>query len=620
METMVADTLVGRTVDGRYRVESRIAVGGMATVYRALDLRLDRLVAMKVMHERWAEDPDFLARFHAEAKAAARLSQPNVVGVYDQGEWDGLVYLIMEYVPGRTLRAVLRETGAIQPALALTLLDQVLQALDSSHGAGFVHRDIKPENILITPDGAVKVTDFGLARALRAPSNRTSGALIGTAAYLSPEQVSGQPTDERSDIYQAGILLFELLTGEPPFSGETSWDVASQHVNTAVPPVTELNPDCPPGLAELVMLATKRDPSQRLATVGEFRARAAALLADLPAAGPLTTAGSDVTTADQPYPSQDDEATTTAAAPAAAGRNNDGSATDWGRKIGIVAVILLLVAGLAAFLWFNPLARAEVPNVSGDKPEKAIEKLTTAGFVAIVGERAFSEDVAADRVIRTDPEAGASAREGSEVGLVVSLGPERYAVPNVSGERPEEAIEIMAATNLQVVGERKKFDDDIDKGLVIGTDPKTGTKAKRDAPITLLVSKGPAPVQVPSLGGMSEESARDQLSDLGLSPRITMQESETVPEGKVIQTVPASGAKVYRGDSVEVIVSDGPPPVEVPNVIDLPRAEAVAILEAAGFKVKISEGVVTPLDRVYETDPDPGTDAPAGSTITVSIF
>ena len=287
---------------------------------------------------------------------------------------------------------------------------------------------------------------------------------------------------------------------------------------------------------------------------------------------------------------------------------------------GIVSIILILVAGMGAFLWLNPLARAEVPNVSGDKPEKAIEKLTAAGFTAVVGERGFSEDIEADRVIRTDPEAGDSAREGSEINLVVSLGPERYAVPNVRGETPEQAVQTMTATNLSVVGERKKFHDDIDKGLVIGTDPKTNTKAKRDAPITLLVSKGPAPVQVPNLGGMSEESARDQLADLGLSPRITKQESETVSAGQVIQTIPATGAKVYRGDTIEVVVSDGPPPVEVPNVIDLPRAEAIAVLEEAGFKVKISEGVVTPLDRVYETDPDPGTDAPAGSTITVSIF
>ncbi len=619
MNTMVADALLGRTVDDRYRVDARIAVGGMATVYRALDLRLDRTVALKVMHGQWAEDPDFLSRFRAEARAAARLAQPNAVGVYDQGEWDGLVYLIMEYVPGRNLRAVLRDAGPLSPALALSVIDQVLQALDSAHRAGFVHRDIKPENVLVTPDGAIKVTDFGLARALRAPSTRTGDALVGTAAYLSPEQVSGETTDERSDIYQAGVLLFELLTGRPPFRGETSWEVAKLHVTGVFPEVSEFDPSCPPEVDALVADATRRDPADRIPTIGEFRARAVALQTELPLAGPLPI------TADEP-PAEigaeeqylQDEATTAAAPDIPTERESREPV--WRRRIGIGAVVLSLVVAIGFLLWLNPLARSAVPNVTGDMESKAAGTLQSAGFTVGVSDSEYSEQIPAGKVIRTDPEKGSNARDGSEVTLVVSLGPERYKVPGVRGETPDQATVALVDTNLSVAGQRKKYHDTVDVGLVIGTDPAKGTQVKRDAPITLLVSKGPAPVTVPNLNGTSESSARSQLADVGLKASVTKQESESVPEGTVIQTVPLGGAKVFRGDRVELIVSDGPPPVEVPDVVDLPREEAVSELEAAGFKVEISEGIVTPLDRVFETDPDAGSLAPAGSTITISVF
>ncbi len=614
---MVADALLGRTVDDRYRVDTRIAVGGMATVYRALDLRLDRTVALKVMHGQWAEDPDFLSRFRAEARAAARLAQSNVVGVYDQGEWDGLVYLVMEYVPGRNLRAVLRDSGSLSPALALSVIDQVLQALDSAHRAGFVHRDIKPENVLVTPDGAIKVTDFGLARALRAPSSRTGDALIGTAAYLSPEQVSGEPTDERSDIYQAGVLLFELLTGRPPFRGDTSWEVAKQHVNGSFPQIVDFDPSCPAEVSDLVADATRRNPHDRIPTIGEFRARAVLLQSGLPAAGPLLTSAAEPTletTDDYPL-----DRATTAATPAQP-TERDSRGPEWRRRIGISSLVIALVAATGLLLWLNPLARSAVPNVTGTSESKAVGTLQTAGFTVGASGSEYSEKIPAGKIIRTDPANGANARDGSEVSLIVSLGPERYKVPGVRGETPSQATTDLADTYLSVAGQRKKFHDTIDVGLVIGTDPAKGTQVKRDAPITLLVSKGPAPVSVPNLNGISESSARSQLADVGLSASVTKRESDTVPEGDVIQTVPASGAKVFRGDRIELIVSEGPPPVAVPNVVDLPREEAIRELKAAGFKVEISEGIVTPLDRVFETDPSPGSLAPAGSTITVSIF
>ncbi len=624
MNTMVADALADRTVDGRYRVESRIAVGGMASVYRATDLRLDRPVALKIMRDQLAADADFRARFHDEARTAARLSHPNVVGVHDQGEWDGLVFLVMEFVPGRNLRAVLRDCGPLSPAQALAIIDQVLQALQAAHDAGYIHRDIKPENVLVTDNDRVKVTDFGLARALQSPSAATAGLLIGTAAYLSPEQVSGESADERSDIYQAGVLLFELLTGKTPYSGETSWAVAHQHVNGTVPPVTDLRPDCPADLARLVAEATAREPDARLATVAEFRSRAAALAAALPPPTPLPRR------TDVIEPDRDDGGTQTQQQPApdeaqppvdpAGPETRRTSRRPWLVGLTMTILAVLLAAGAALLFVANPFDRTDIPDVLGDKESAAVSRLTTAGFTVAVTERRFSEKVGVSEIIRTDPEPGYSARTGSEVGLIVSLGPERYEVPKVRGQTPTEAAATLAATNLGIADQRDQYHDDVASGLVIGTDPGRGTEVKRNAPITLLVSQGPAPVKVPNLAGEGESSATAQLRDLGLRVKTATRESDTVAEGLVIQTVPAPGTTLYRGDRIELVVSEGPPPVQVPNVVDLPREQAVSTLKAAGFKVKVSEGIVTPLDRVFETDPAPGTLAPAGSTVTVSIF
>jgi serine/threonine-protein kinase len=496
----------------------------------------------------------------------------------------------------------------------------LLATLAAAHTAGFIHRDIKPENIIITDGDQVKVTDFGLARALQAPGSATVGLLIGTAAYLAPEQVSGEGTDERTDVYQAGVLLYELLTGQAPFTGETSWAVANQHVTATVPPVTQLRPDCPPGVAALVAESTRRAPDRRFASAAEFRHRVAAERAHLPDPEPLPRR-SAVIAADPPAPEPADggardpagAADTAAAAPP---RDN----RPWRVGATLTLLAVLLAAALAWIATANPFDRTDVPDVVGSSEAAATAKLTGRGFTVAVTDRTFSEKRRAGEIISTDPEPGASARTGSEIGMVVSLGPERYEVPKVRGLTPVAAASTLAATNLAVAGERREYHDSIDRGLIVGTDPRRGTKVKRDAPITLLVSKGPAPVDVPDLSGASQAAATSQLDALGLRTRVSTRQSETVPKGSVIQTAPAAGTTVYRGDRVEIIVSEGPPPVTVPDVVDLPRDEAIQTLKAAGFDVEVSEGLVTPLDRVFQTDPAAGTLAPKGSTVTISIF
>lgn len=626
MNTMVADALLGRTVDGRYRVDSRLAAGGMATVYRATDLRLDRPVALKVMRTAMAQDPDFVSRFQTEARAAARLSDPHVVAVFDQGTSDGLVYLAMEYVPGRTVRDILHDHGPLAPEQALAVLDQTLQALAAAHDAGFMHRDVKPENLLVADNGMIKVTDFGLARALQSPSSLTQGVLIGTAAYLAPEQVSHGESDERSDVYQAGVLLFELLTGSAPHSGESQWAVALRHVDTDVPRLRAVRPDIPPDLDRLVADATARDRNRRIGSAREFLDRVRRIAMTLPPPQPFPARAPvvvpDTTTArlDRPEDPRSDgssgEPPTPAASPLAAERRS------W-RVGALVVVALVVVAALAG--WFtangNPFDRTDVPTVVGATEAKAMAALSGAGFQPEVTERRFSEKVPAGIVLESDPEQQSSAQTGSTVALIVSLGPERYDVPKVKGQTPEKAAATLAATNLRADGQREAFHDTVEEGLVVGTDPKRGTAVKRDAAITMVVSKGPAPVKVPNLNGQTESAARSQLAELGLKiESVAEEESASVPKGSVIGTSPKQGTTLHRGDSLELIVSTGPPPVEMPNVVDQPRAEAIAQLEALGLKVRIDEGIVTPLNRVYSQDPPPGTDVPVGDTVTLSVF
>jgi serine/threonine-protein kinase len=584
------------------------------------------------MKDALVDDPEFVSRFRTEAKSAARLTHPNVVGVYDQGEADGLVYLAMEYVQGRTVRDILHDTGQLSPEQALFLVEQALEALSAAHVAGFVHRDVKPENVLVADSGAVKVTDFGLARALELPSTATQGVLIGTAAYLAPEQVSLGDSDERSDVYQSGVLLYELLVGTPPHSGDSAWAVAYQHVNTDVPRVSARRPDLPEGLDELVADATARNRDVRIASVPAFLARVRAIMGTLPPPQPFAST-TTVVLPDSPTTSlerpQDLVTPPLAVSPADLPPPSGPPVLAdprprrrrWTTRVAIV-VVAALVATAGAWLsgGGNPFDRTDVPQVEGATEAKARASLTAVGFQVEVGAREFSEKVPSGTVISSDPDSGSGATTGSTVTLVVSLGPERYEVPRVRGQSPAEATATLTATNLAVAEEKQTYHDRIPTGTVVGTDPARGSEVRRDAGITLLISKGPAPVDVPSLSGTGQDDAEQVLSEAGLQYSVTTRESATVAKGVVISTSPKAGATVLRGDTVQLIVSEGPPPVTVPNVIDQPRAAAIAQLQTLGLKVRVDEGIVTPLDRVYSQEPAAGSRAPVGSTVTLSVF
>ncbi|MEZ5115545.1 MAG: Stk1 family PASTA domain-containing Ser/Thr kinase [Candidatus Nanopelagicales bacterium] len=632
METTVRDALVGRTVDGRYRIVGRLARGGMATVYEAVDERLDRTVALKVMHPGLAEDPGFVSRFQREAKAAARLADPHVVGVFDQGDDDGTVYLAMEYVPGRTVRDVLREHGPLTPEQALVILEPVLQALEAAHQAGFVHRDVKPENVLISDDGKIKVADFGLARAVAdTTSSTTQGMLIGTVAYLSPEQVERGVADIRSDVYGAGILLYEMVTGQVPYAGETPLAVAYQHVNADVPAPSTIRPAIPYDVDALVTRATRRSPQERYPSAEAFLDDVRRVRAGLPAATPLSQSQDTlVVTGDTGELAVAAEA----AAPAGPATPKDPSDTApqpapkrrrrrrRGLVVGIVFV-LLAIAGAAFAAWYlaaGPGRSIPVPGIVGLQPAAATAALNEVGLALEEGEPAYSETVKSGLIISADPTPGTELSEGDTVTVVVSRGPERYDVPALKGKPLDKAKSLLTSGNLRVGDVTEAYDEKIKAGLVVSADPKAGTALKPDTPVDLVVSKGPKPVPVPKVLGTSLSSATKALEKVGLKATSSEEYSTSVATGLVVSANPTPGTVVKKGTTVALVISKGPPPVTVPNVVGLGADDARAKLEAAGLRVQEDQLVpVIKFGLVYSQSPGGGDVVPAGSTITISL-
>ena len=640
MEPSGQDGLVGTTVDDRYRVLSLLARGGMATVYEALDLRLDRVIALKIMHPHLAHDQAFVSRFQREAKAAARLTHGHVVAVYDQGSDGDLVYLAMEYVPGRTLRDVLRQYGPLTPEQALVFLDPVLEALAAAHAAGFVHRDIKPENVLISDDGRVKVADFGLARAVEADGHSvTQGMIIGTVAYLSPEQVERGEADGRSDVYAAGILLFEMITGQVPHAGESPLSVAYQHVNSDVPAPSGSTAGIPPEVDALVVAATRRDPALRYQNAMDFLADVRRVRAALPPPRPFVdtqdTLVVDVGMASQlaagrpVTPLTAGSPTTPRASAAPRPRAQDTRPTQapvrYRRSRMPLLIVLLVLAVVATgfggwYLAAGPGKTVEMPDVVGSTIDDAQASVAAAGLTLEVAEQQYSEDVAADVVISTDPAAGDGVRVDGTVSAIVSQGPERYDVPAVKGLSQSAASDAIAAANLTVGTVKESFDDKVEKGAVVSSDPKAGTSAKPEAPVDLVVSKGPAPVPVPKVEGRKLNAAKTALASAGLKVDVSQEFSETVKDGVVISVKPKEGKVVDSGSRVSLVVSKGPPPVTVPNLVDMPRNKAISTLGGLGLKVKVVEGDFSPLNRVISQDPSAGKKIPKGSTVTIRII
>lgn len=640
------DALIGRTLDGRYRVLRRIADGGMATVYLAVDERLDREVALKVMRQHLTHDESFVTRFRREARSSASLSHPNVVAVYDQGDDDGCIFLAMEYVPGQTLRDVMREEGLLSPRAALDVLEPVLQALAEAHSKGLIHRDVKPENVIINDNGTVKVADFGLARAVTSQTvTSTQGVLLGTVAYLSPEQVERGVADARSDVYAAGLMLFEMLTGTKAFTGETAIHVAYQHVHGGVPSPSSRVAGLPPALDDLVAVATARDPDDRPADAGEFldlvrRTRAslspgaldarpagvaAAAAASLPTsttALPLAGARSAGDGARGGVATRPHSETVAIAVPTPPleGRVLPGNGPPPRRRRWWPAITAsALIAALSAwFFLLGPGATATVPSVQGRDQSQAVSAVREASLDPRVSE-AFDEKVPKGVVISVDPGPGTTVRRGTDVALVVSKGPERYEVPPVVGMTLAEATARIKEVNLKVGKVTKAFDEKVPDGQVVSAKPGPGASLKKNTAVNLTVSKGRKPIDVPDLTGKDATNASRQLRDLGLEVDATKQQnSDTVPKGRVISQSPRDGT-LFKGDTVTLVVSKGPVLVTVPDVVGQQLAQARGTLEGAGFKVTVRRALGGFFGTVRLQDPSGGSKAPKGSTVTLTI-
>ncbi|MCC0579430.1 Stk1 family PASTA domain-containing Ser/Thr kinase [Streptomyces californicus] len=637
MDTTLQDPLVGQLLDGRYRIEARIAVGGMATVYRAVDTRLDRVLALKVMHPALATDVSFVERFIREAKSVARLAHPNVVAVFDQGAQGAYVYLAMEYVAGCTLRDVLRERGALQPRAALDILEPVLAALGAAHRAGFVHRDMKPENVLIGDDGRVKVADFGLVRAVGTATD-TTGSLLGTVSYLAPEQIEHGSADTRSDVYACGVVLYEMLTGAKPHTGENAAQVIYRHLNSDVPPPSAVVPGLPVALDSLVASATARNPEVRphdaVLLLAETReARAGLTEAELDAVPPQalsdTHDGADDRTSVIPRALPADDAGTvhrtsrleTPPAVSAARRRpllRRGPFAGPHRTLILVLTAVLLTLGIGTGVWYiNSGQFTQVPSLLGQTQQEAEQRIARAGLDLKGVERVFSDSVERGSVVRSVPASGNRIRGNGSVKLVVSRGPEIVRVPDVVGSSLADARRSLKKVGLVPGMVTKEFSEDVARGEVVRTDPRAGTDRNPDTAVALVVSKG-APIDVPDVTGLSVEDATAELEAEGLRAEVLPgRVHSTEVKGDIAEQSPGEGTEAAEGDTVELTVSKGPRMLDVPDVTGRDVDEARSTLEEAGFEVEVDRPFLSFSDTVASQSVDGGERAPEGSTITV---
>ena len=601
----------GSVLDSRYRLLQRIGSGGMADVWLAEDPHLQRRVALKVLHRRFAQDREFVERFRREAEAAAGLSHPNIVAVYDRGDVEGTYYIAMQLLEGRSLKALIDQ--GLTPEQAAPLIRQVLEAAGYAHRHGVVHRDLKPQNVIVDDEGVATVTDFGIARA-GASEITQAGSVMGTPHYLSPEQAQGQAVTAVSDLYSVGVILYEALTGRVPFEADSAVAIAMKQVSTAPQRPSSIAPNVSPALDAVVMRALEKDPGQRFQSAEAF-------IAALDAAGRNPSAEGGGTAAFAPLPPP-------AVVPGEGTDEEDEEERERRRLWTWLAVAAVLIGLLVGFALTRDTT-TDVPAVTGNQLNVAISLLEQNGFK--VGEVSrVQREVAANTVLEQDPPPGGAPLDCAflnffcskpKVALTVSSGPGSAKVPGgLAGLSQEDATAKLEEAGLRVQPEAVNSAG-VEAGLVIRSDPAGGTTVTRGSTVVLTVSKGQKLAKVPVLVGTQRSVAVQQIRSLGLNPSVEEEESAK-PAGEVIRQAPSAGSELPRGSSVSIVVSEGEEKAKVPNTIGKERVEAVEALRAAGLVPTVSEQqteVEAQVGRVTDQFPPPGSEVEPGSEVTIVV-
>ena len=626
--------LTGEIIDGRYKLNRIVASGGMATIYAATDLRLDRTIAVKIMHPHLAQDEKFVERFIREAKAAASLSHPNIVAVLDQGWNQGgtpCVFIVMELVEGSTLRDYLFEQGPASVEQTLQMLMPVASALAAAHKIGIVHRDIKPENILVSKEGRIKIADFGLARGALLGTTLTaeSSVILGSVSYLSPEQVQRGIADSRSDVYSLGIVLFELLTGTKPYQGEDPVQIAIRHVNDRVPAPSSINPAVPKEIDELVLSATDVNPDKRPKDGAEFfdqlralsekidpRKRQLSLELDLPPM-PIKQPirGKESRKKLKSYKTESEssmkrESTTKTSKKKVSARV---------RRNRRVALGVLIIGFLGAWYTFlGPGSKIVVPSLAGLTVNEAKKDLSELGLTLRIGSEEFSEDIPEGRIIKSDPAGGGRISENGEVIVFTSKGKERILVPSLLGLSSEDAQKLIEKNNLFVGEISEEFSSDFAKGLIIRSIPANGERVKRDTQVSLVVSKGVESIAIADYRGKSGEQALNELVEAGFDVDSKYVFSEDLPAGAVVSQSPAQG-EADKGSLITLTVSKGTEYVFIPNIFALNEKKAIAALEDLELKVEVKRVGNKKEKVVTNISPKVGSKVKRGSKVAITV-
>ncbi len=627
----------GTIVDSRYKIVSRLGAGGMADVFLAEDEQLGRKVALKLLYQRFADDPGFVERFRREAQAAAGLQHPNVVSVYDRGSYDGTYYIAMEYLPGRSLKQLIRQEAPLDPVRAIDITIQILKAARFAHRRGVIHRDLKPHNVIVDDADNAKVTDFGIARAGASDMTET-GSIMGTAQYLSPEQAQGHAVSAGSDLYSVAVVLYEMLTGRVPFDAESAVTIALKHVSEAPPPPTVINSSVPPELEQVVMWALNKNPVDRPANADQFitaleQAKAAILsgergerTASMPAlagvvAGRYAASSALTAPVTAPPPSAGETLDGVVVGPFPEHEPPEERRRIWPWVVLLIVALLLAGGGVAAYLLTRP-TKIVVPHVAGEKFSVAQAQLQNAGFT--VSQLPVTSQEKAGTVIAQDPLAGAKAKQGSNVALNVSTGPGNATVPTVVGETLQQAKSSIQIANLEVGKVVKQSSTQFNSGQVIGTSPQAGQTPPVNSRVTIFVSTGPPPVSVPDV---TSDTVGQAKATLEAPPRnfnvtTTSEVSMTATPGTVLSQDPTGGESVKPGTTVNLVVAKAPPTVAVPNVTGQKRGAAEATLGASGFPATVQTQDVSTKSQggvVLSQNPAQGTMEKKGTAVTIVV-